>query len=433
MASVSNAGDVPFVREYDQLINGPFNEYLALSASVGGLVKAHSEMVAKAVSAQRQFLVIASMSQEPNQQTLVSLLKPTSDQIQAIQEFREKNRSSDVFNHLSTISESIPALGWVTVSPTPGPFVKEMTDSGQFYANKVLVAFKDKDKTQVDWAKSWISFLNELQKYIRVHHTTGLTWNAKGVDSSRVANGIPAAGGPPPPPPPPRDIFSEANAGVEEARLALMRDLNMGTDITKNLRKVTSDQQTHKNPVLKSQAPHPVSHIPSKTTPPAPQQTSVKPPKFELDGKRWLIEYQIGQKQLVVNCTEMNQSVSVYKCKDSVITVKGKANSITLDSCSKTGVVFDDIVSVVELINCQSVQAQSMGVLPTINVEKTDGAQIYLSKSSLNAEVVTAKSSAINVSVPNNVGDFSEFAIPEQFKSVWTGKGFKTEPTDIAG
>ena len=39
------------------------------------------------------------------------LLKPISDKISEIQEFREKNRRSEFFNHLSAISESIPALG----------------------------------------------------------------------------------------------------------------------------------------------------------------------------------------------------------------------------------------------------------------------------------------------------------------------------------
>ena len=46
------------------------------------------------------------------------------------------------FNHLSAISESIPALGWVTVSPAPSPFVKEMNDAGQFYTNRVLKDWK---------------------------------------------------------------------------------------------------------------------------------------------------------------------------------------------------------------------------------------------------------------------------------------------------
>lgn len=49
------------------------------------------------------------------QTDLHDLLKPISDHIQEIQSFRERNRGSSFFNHLSAISESIPALGWVAV------------------------------------------------------------------------------------------------------------------------------------------------------------------------------------------------------------------------------------------------------------------------------------------------------------------------------
>lgn len=49
------------------------------------------------------------------QAELHDLLKPVSDHIQEIQNFRERNRGSSFFNHLSAISESIPALGWVAV------------------------------------------------------------------------------------------------------------------------------------------------------------------------------------------------------------------------------------------------------------------------------------------------------------------------------
>lgn len=49
------------------------------------------------------------------QTELHDLLKPISDHIQEIQSFRERNRGSRLFNHLSAVSESIPALGWVAV------------------------------------------------------------------------------------------------------------------------------------------------------------------------------------------------------------------------------------------------------------------------------------------------------------------------------
>lgn len=71
-----------------------------------------------------------------------SLHDPMSKQVQQIQDFREKNRGSSFFNHLSAISESIPALGWVIAGPTPVSYVKEMNDSSQFYTNRVLREWK---------------------------------------------------------------------------------------------------------------------------------------------------------------------------------------------------------------------------------------------------------------------------------------------------
>ena len=36
----------------------------------------------------------------------------------------------------NTSSESVSALGWVVVAPTPAPYIKEMNDAGQFYTNR---------------------------------------------------------------------------------------------------------------------------------------------------------------------------------------------------------------------------------------------------------------------------------------------------------
>merc|ERR1711944_285807 len=125
----------------------------------------------------REFLVIASKSKKPADKDLQSLLLPLSNKISEIQDFREKNRRSVYFNHLSAVSESIPALGWVTVSPAPAPFVKEMKDAGQFYTNRVLKDWKDKSKSHVEWTKAWIQTLVEIQKFVKEYHTTGLVWN----------------------------------------------------------------------------------------------------------------------------------------------------------------------------------------------------------------------------------------------------------------
>lgn len=96
----------------------------------------------------------------------------------------------------------------------------------------------------------------------------------------------------------------------------------------------------------------------------------------------------------------MKQCVYVFRCENSVVQIKGKANSVTIDNCKKTSVVFDNLLSQVEVINSQSIEVQSLGALPTISIQKTDGCQVYLSKESLGAEIITSKSSEMNILAP---------------------------------
>ncbi|KAH0548716.1 hypothetical protein KQX54_001646 [Cotesia glomerata] len=349
---------------YEDLVAGPFAEYLALSQKIGGDVAAHSKLVSEAFRIQKEFIKTAASRPAPsNQSEQVSLLGPTSSQIQLIQQFRENNRGSQYFNHLSAISESIPALGWVAVTPTPAPYVKEMNDAGQFYTNRVLKDWKEKDKNHVEWCKAWVQTLSELQKYIRQHHTTGLVWSKTGsVSSSAAAAPPPPPGGMPPPPPcmPVGDI--SASAGGDD-RSALFAQINRGEDITKSLKKVTSDMQTHKNSSLRTgpapfKAPvHNNSSSPMKSVPPANAPID-KPAVFSRDGKKWLVEYHKGNKDLVIENPEMNNVVYMYRCQDSTLIIKGKLNSIVMDSCRKSSIVFDSLVSSIEFVNCQSVQMQ---------------------------------------------------------------------------
>ena len=103
---------------------------------------------------------------------------------------------------------------------------------------------------------------------------------------------------------------------------------------------------------------------------------------------------------------------------------------MVLDSCKKTGVVFDSSVAGCEVVNCQGVQVQVLGATPLILVDKTDGCQMYLSETSTNTEIVTAKSSEMNVLVPQGDGDFKEMPVPEQFKTVISGGKLVTTATE---
>ena len=91
--------------------------------------------------------------------------------------------------------------------------------------------------------------------------------------------------------------------------------------------------KTHKNPGLRDTKPIPAKE--KKSVSPPKYGASVaaqKPPKFELEGKKWIVEFQRNNSGLVINSdqTEVNQSVYVYKCDGSTIQVKGKVNNLSL-------------------------------------------------------------------------------------------------------
>ncbi|KAK6631207.1 hypothetical protein RUM43_014303 [Polyplax serrata] len=423
------------VQGFQQVLQGPFASYLQASSQIGGDVAEHAKIVQEAFQAQLQYLSLAAQSGKPSQSEEMKLLQPTSQRIEAIQSYREKHRTSNYFNHLSAISESIPALGWVTVSPAPAPYVKEMNDAGQFYTNRVLKDWKEKDKVHVDWTKAWVQTLSELQAFVKQYHTTGLVWG--GTTAPRVGGAPPPP--PPggmPPPPPMLDLGDVAPTGGQD-RSALFAEINQGENITRNLKKVTPDMQTHKNPGMRAGPapfkPPPASiqnQVPRPFKAPSPPE---KPPKFAREGKKWFIEYQKGNHNLVVENAEMNNVLYVFKCTDSTLVVKGKINSIFLDSCKKTAVVFDSVVSSIEFVNCQSVQMQVLGMVPTISIDKTDGCQIYLSQESMNVEIVSSKSSEMNVLIPTGSGDFKEYPVPEQFKTTVNKQGLATSAVENKG
>ncbi|XP_064651943.1 adenylyl cyclase-associated protein 1-like [Lineus longissimus] len=428
-----------FVDEFDaQIINGGLATFLQGSKKIGGSVAEVAPMVERGYKAVRDLLVTASKQQKPKDADLQKFLKPLVDIITEVQNFREKNRRDAHFNHLSAVSEGIPALGWVSVAPTPGPYVQQMEESSQFYTNKVLKEFRESDPKQADWAKNWIKMLKDLAAYIKEFHRTGLTWNPKGVVSAAPAPPPPGAPAPPPPPPvlPPTDGPAPASKGSagDAAKAALFSELNKGTDVTKGLKKVTDDMKTHKNPGLRlGPAPYqkPVTAPKPGSPRAAPKPAASKPPKLALEGKKWLVEHQDNQSNLMITTGEIQQTVYVYKCTNSTLKITTKINSITLDNCKKMALVFEDVVSCVDFVNCQRIQAQVLGKCSLFNIDKTDGCQVFLSKDSINAEIVTAKSSEMNIMVPKDDGDFDEFPLPEQFKSKYDGKkGFKTDCTE---
>ena len=100
----------------------------------------------RAFAAERKFLIITTRAKKPDIQSTVymEILKDLQSTMGAVNDIREANRASTQFNHLTTVSEGIAVLGWITIEPKPGDYISEMLSSAQFYGNRVINLHKEK-------------------------------------------------------------------------------------------------------------------------------------------------------------------------------------------------------------------------------------------------------------------------------------------------
>ncbi|KAK6905044.1 hypothetical protein I203_105863 [Kwoniella mangroviensis CBS 8507] len=411
----------PAVKAYqDEIIDGALQEFIEKSNELGGLVQQHSSLLPALCEAQLQFLKLASNHSKPSTPTALGpLLEPQGKAIQAILETKEKlSRSKEgrdwnvCFN---VLGEGVPAWGWVQVEPAPAPFVAEMKNAAQFWSDRVVKQYKDTNPTAVAWAKAFAQLLTSLQAYVKQWHTTGVAWNPKGSPApSSIPSASSSSSAPPPPP-----------------------TSSRGGAVTAGLKKVDASQMTHKNPDLRSSSVVPDNARKAPPLKPKPGAAPAKKPaKLELeDGNKWMIEYQEDNKNIVIDQTELHQTVHIFNCKNSVVKISGKINAVTMVGCKKTAVVLDSAVSSLSITSSPSFEVQITGQIPTIQVDTTDSGQIYLSKECMNTvEIITSKTSSLNISVPTGQdGDFEEKPVPEQMKSKIVGGKLVTEIIEHAG
>lgn len=334
-----------------------------------------------------------------------------------------------------------------------------------------------RDKSHVEYIQAYYRVFNALIAYIKEHFPGGLTWNNKdGVDAMEALQQIQSGGtgaavnntsapppppplpmfdnqggGPPPPPPPPPPKTNGTSKGGGDMS-AVFGQLNQGSAVTAGLRKVDKSEMTHKNPSLRASSTVPVrtnsqtsisssnsrtkSPVPSKKPKPESMRTK-KPARKELDGNKWIVEnFENTGSEVVEIQAQLTQSILISRCNKCVIKVTGKANAISIDNCTGLSILVDSLVSGLDVIKSPKFQVQVDGVVPTVQMDQVDGATVYLGNQSLETEVFTSKSTAVNIVLPpkeGGDGDDKECALPEQIRSVVKNGVIVSEIVDHAG
>ena len=88
------------------------------------------------------------------------------------------------------------------------------------------------------------------------------------------------------------------------------------------------------------------------------------------------------------------------------------------DSCTKTRVIFNQVVSTFEAVNCKSITVVVQENCPSINIDKTHGCQIILNEQSVKAppNIVTSNTSALNVVIPGKKPQDDPVTLPQRMQ-----------------
>ncbi|PVU98454.1 hypothetical protein BB559_001595 [Furculomyces boomerangus] len=400
--------------EYRNTVGKVGENFKTLSQDVGSLVAQQGELVFKLLDEQTKFINVAIRLQKPNMADFQRLLQVQQKTMTSIIDIKEKNRASKQFNQLSVVSEGIGAFGWITVENTPMGFINDMKDSAQFYTNRVLKEFKDSDPKQIVWVKEFIQLLSTLHLYVKQNFTTGIKWGF--IKPTITLDDALAQLNTDNPPATKADSEQQPVHTAPDTRGALFSELNKGAAITAGLKKVDKSKK------VSSEVPAQPVKPKTKTLQSSAKTETKKQGRQVLDGKKWIVE-NMDNAEIEVDITDITQTLYVFNCNGSVIKVNNKLNALTMDKCSKTGLVFDSVVASCDLVNCKSVKIQATKTVPIINIDKTDGVQVFLSSEALDlVEILTAKSTEVNICYPDPNSkeefDYKESFVPEQMRTV---------------
>jgi len=407
----------PAVAAFDDFYATNFAPFLATCEALGKDFVKLAGATKDAVDALRAMIVCASKSKKPaggiGDIVKLEAFKNLQSKIKYIS--NPKLCGRDQINHQKALTEALQSFAWVTVEPAPMGFIESYIGGFDFWGNKIRQEFKGKDDNQVNFCVHMKAFLVELMKtYVKTHHTTGMTWNPRGADAASFVGGADSA---PAPAPAPKKIVSSGGGGGGNMMAELAkRQTADGSSAATGLRTVTNDMKTFKKEFKghQGEAPKPkaVPKVVAKPKFAAPK----KDPVCQLQRDKWMVEYQ-GEGVCEVKVDNVKQQVYIFKCENATIVINGKCKSVAVDSCKKTQVVFDSAVSSFELVNCQRMKVQVKGNVPSIAIDKTDGCLVYLSKDSMETQIVQSKSSEMNIQFPKPGcdDDFTEVPIPEQF------------------
>jgi len=355
-------------------------------------------------------------SKKPDDQSLVAFLNPGIEVIKTADTLKVKGKDFKKFgDHYKAFYELVVSVSWVTmVPPTQLPYqhVEAQQGATDFNLNRILKGADDKTKA---WVRS-LQALNKAHKeYVSNYFKkTGIEWNSQGgsLDSAQPSTSSASTKSTKSTddekqdtkPKPTKD---DKGPGMDD----VMSQLSQGLNVTSGLKKVTSDMKT------KNRADR-TGKVEVKEPASKKKREKSGQPQTIQKGGRWVVEnYNEGVQAL--EKFDMKSNVFLSLNDDTTFQITTKVKAICIDACINCRIFIKEVVSTVEIVNCQNVTLICEDKVPSIAVDKSQSPRIILMRKAYNAhpDIYTSNIAAMNIEIPGKTDedDMIELPVPEQF------------------
>jgi len=408
-----------------------------------------SDGLTKAFTYTGQTIQAAHQCKKPKDSDFLKFLDPI---VQVMGEAEKKcDNRSKVFPFQKAYHELIQACQWLMQS-LPKPIIEGQLEAADFHLIKILNTAKDLPDPEKSDYRAFVSgvkkLIGDLTKYVVANYKTGIEWNGRGGELSAWKPGAaggapsapsaPAAPAAPAAPPAPAAPAADAPAGkpASVGMGAVFGEISKGSAVTAGLKKVDKSQMTHKNPELRSKPGLEAKAPAPKAAAPKAQKSKGEAKIHEARGT-WFVENYDDAHDLEVPDPEVKQNVYIVRCDNVTVNIPKKVKSIQVDSCKKTRVIFNSVVSTFECFNSQRCDIECTTTVPSVALDKCSGIVVQMLNDEGKAnppQIVTSNISECNFTVTGKrpEDDPIEIPLPEQYISIYnpaTGK-IDTQPTN---
>lgn len=410
--------EVPqYVTDFEALVNKEVAAAIKASQDIG--LPEVPALFKKAFDTILDLIRRVPKSKKPDDQTMAKFLQPGSEVMTTADTLKIKGPEVKKFgDHYKAFYELVSSISWVSMVPPqqlPFQYVEAQQGATDFNLNRILKATPD------DKQKAWVRSLQALNKAHKEYvgnyfKKTGLEWNPQGGDllsvqvsvstSASTTSAAPKSAAP-------KNDDEKQNPKKEDSGPgmdAVMNQLSQGLNVTSGLKKVTSDMKT-KNRSDRTGKVEVKEHGKKVCEKQGQPQTVQK-------GGRWVIEnHNDGVHTL--DKFDMKSNVFFTMNDDATFQVTTKIKAVCIDSCINCRVFIKEVISTVEIINCQHVTLVCEDKVPSIAVDKSQSPRIILMRKAYEThpDIYTSNIAAMNVEIPGktDADDMIEIPIPEQF------------------